>query len=54
MSQNGKGDKSRPLSIDKKQFNKNWQKTFSKKKEKKDEQMHSQTEKCGSCDNSRD
>ena len=29
---NGKGDKPRPVEIDKETFDKNWQKTFKKKK----------------------
>ena len=33
MSQAGKGDKQRPLSIDKETFNVNWDKIFSNKKE---------------------
>ncbi len=32
MSQNGKGDKPRPPSTTKKKYNKNWEKTFRKKK----------------------
>jgi hypothetical protein len=33
MSQNGKGDKQRPISVDKEIFNSNWDRIFSKKKE---------------------
>lgn len=31
MSENGKGDKQRPLSVDKEIFNNNWERIFSKK-----------------------
>jgi hypothetical protein len=41
---NGKGDKPRPVEIDKETFDKNWQKTFKKKKKpvkpKKDEETN--------------
>jgi len=30
MNQNGKGDKPRPPSVDKEQYDKNWDKTFPK------------------------
>lgn len=33
MSQNGKGDKPRPLSINKETFDNNWERIFNKKKE---------------------
>jgi hypothetical protein len=33
MSENGKGDKQRPLSIDKETFDNNWDSIFNKKKE---------------------
>jgi hypothetical protein len=33
MSQNGKGDKQRPMSVDKEIFTSNWDRIFSTKKE---------------------
>ena len=43
---NGKGDKPRPVEVDEKTFNKNWEKTFHKKKKpskpKKDEENNEQ------------
>jgi hypothetical protein len=35
QNQNGKGDKSRPLSISKKEFDKKWDKIFGKKNKNK-------------------
>lgn len=35
MSQNGKGSKRRPKTIDQKTWDKNWQQIFGKKKDKK-------------------
>ena len=36
MSENGKGDKQRPLSINKETFDNNWDRIFNKKKEETD------------------
>ena len=52
--QNGKGDRTRRSSVTKRKYNKNWEKTFAKKKEDEDESMSNKTKRSESSDSSRD